>query len=127
MKGMRQLKHWQNHGKYNINLSKKNGKSGGLSIPQILDKSLINQPIYNLSIIVYWKNYLFHISPNHAQKRCIEEKAKLMNKWLQVLPVNDITFKAIMVILSPLLQKRWKFSKSKYHLKSLPRPIKLCE
>lgn len=126
MKRMRKLKHCQSHGQCNIDFTEKKLLiPGELSIPQIWDKKFIIYKSIIYESIVYWKNNQFHISPSQALKRCTQKETKLMNEWLHYLPMNDISFKTITIILSPLLQRRWKFSKSKYHLKSLQRRMKL--
>ena len=69
--------------------------------------------------IVYWKKNLFLLPSGKAGKQYIDETTKLMNKWLQELPLKDIAFKAIMIMPNLLLQKPSKTSKAKDHLKVL--------
>ena len=65
---------------------------------------------------------LFLLPSGKAGKQCIDETTKLMNEWLQELPLKDITFKAIM-IMPNLLQKPSKNSKAKDHLIALERRL----
>ena len=48
-----------------------------------------------------------------------------MNEWIHDSPLKDITFEAIVVMPSLLLQKPSRKSKSKDHLKSLENRMKL--
>lgn len=73
---------------------------------EALPKPWTMQHRFHRKKIVCWKNNQFHISPSQALKRCTQKETKLMNEWLQYLPMNDISFKTITIILSPLLQRR---------------------
>ena len=66
---------------------------------------------------------LFLLPSGKAGKQCIDETTKLMNEWLQELPLKDITFKAIMIMPNLLLQKPSKNSKAKDHLKTLEKRL----
>ena len=58
-------------------------------------------------------------------KKYITETTKLMNGWTNNSPFKDITFTAIHVMPSLLLQKLSKTSKAKDHLKALEKRIDL--
>ena len=63
----------------------------------------------NVSIIfeknVHWKENAFVLISSQAGRLYIGEKAKLMNKWLHESPLEDILFKAVVIIPALLLQK----------------------
>ena len=46
-----------------------------------------------------------------------------MNEWLQESPLEDIAFKAIMIMRNLILQKPSKNSKAKDHLEALERRL----
>ena len=48
-----------------------------------------------------------------------------MDEWMQESSLKNIAFKTIMVMPSHLLQKPYRKSKSKHHLKSLNNLMKL--
>ena len=60
-----------------------------------------------------------------ARKECIDEVTRLLKLWIQDLPLKSIALKAIHVMPALLLQKPSKNSKSKDHLVSLERHLKL--
>ena len=62
-----------------------------------------------------------------AGEKYIEEITRLLKLWIQDLPLKSIALKGIHVIPALLLQKPSKNSKSKDHLVSLERRLKLWE
>lgn len=58
-------------------------------------------------------------------KKYITETTKLVNDWTNNLLLKDITYKAMHIMPSLLLQKPSKTSKAKGHLKALVRRIDL--
>ena len=77
--------------------------------------------------IVNWKRNLFMMPSGVAGKKYVEEITPLLKLWLQDSPLKSIILKAIHVIPALLLQKPSKNSKSKDHLVSLERDLKLWE
>ena len=75
--------------------------------------------------IVFWKKNLFMLQTGATAKKYITETTKLMNGWTNNSPFKDITFTAIHVMPSLLLQKLSKTSKAKDHLKALEKRIDL--
>ena len=73
--------------------------------------------------VVYWKKSLFFLPSGKGGKQDIDETTKLMNEWLQELPLKDIAFKAIMIMTNLLLQKPAKNSKAEDNLKALERRL----
>ena len=71
--------------------------------------------------IVFWKKNLFMLPTDAAAKNYITETTKLINDWANNSPLKDISFKAIHIMPSLLLQKPSKTSKVKDHLKALER------
>ena len=57
------------------------------------------------------------------KKQFKDKTTRLMNEWLHNLIIKDIAFKAIMTILSLLLQTPWQKSKSRNHLEALEQGI----
>ena len=62
-----------------------------------------------------------------AGEKYIEEITRLLKLWIQDLSLKSIALKAIHVMPALLLQKPSKNSKSKDHLVSLERCLKLWE
>ena len=60
-----------------------------------------------------------------AGKEFINEITRLLNAWVDDSSLKDIVFKAIMVLLSLLLQKPSKKSKTKDHCAALQRRLTL--
>ena len=77
--------------------------------------------------IVHWKRNLFMMSIGVARKKYVEEITHLLKLWIQDSPLKSIALKAIYVMPALLLQKPSKNSKSKVHLVSLERRLKLWE
>ena len=77
--------------------------------------------------IVHWKRDLFMMPSGAAGKKHIEEITRLLKLWIQDSPLTSIALKAIHIMRALLLQKRSKYSKSKDHLVSLERRLKLWE
>ena len=79
----------------------------------------------NLSVvyekIVCWKKNLFLLPSGCVGTQFIGETTKLMNKWIHDSPLTDISFKAIMIMPSLLLQKTSQKSKSREYSKALER------
>ena len=71
------------------------------------------------------KKNVFMLPTGPAAKKYITETTKLMNGWTNNSQLKDITFEAIHVTPSLLLQKSSKTSKTKDHLKALERRIDL--
>ena len=102
-------------------------------IKKFMVKFYINDIIYNIygegiKITILRNIYLpFTTTVWKSRKKIIEEVSRLMNEWLQDLPLKNIAFKAIMVMLNLLLQKPWQKSKSKNHLSALEKRMELWE
>ena len=75
--------------------------------------------------IVHWKRNLFMMPSGVAVKKYIEEITRLLELWIQDPPLKSIALKAIHSMSALLLQKPTKNSKSKDHLVSLERRLKL--
>ena len=60
-----------------------------------------------------------------AGKRYVEEVTRLLEQWIQDIPLKSIPPKAIHAMPALHLQKPSKFSKAKYHLQALERRITL--
>ena len=78
-------------------------------------------------IIVYWKKNLFMLPSGRAGKDYIGEITRLLNAWIQDSAMKDITFKAIMVMPSLILQKPSRNSKAKYYSEVLRRRMILWQ
>ena len=76
---------------------------------------------------VFWRKNLYLIPPGKVGRNFIGEVSRLISEWLHDTPLKYIAFKAIMVMLSLLLQKRSHKSKSKDHLRALERRLELWE
>ena len=74
-------------------------------------------------IIVYWKKNLFMLPTGRAGKDYIDEITRLLNAWIQDSAMKHITFKAIMVTPSLILQKPSRNSKVKDHSEALRRRL----
>ena len=77
--------------------------------------------------IVYWKKNLFLLPSGKAGKTFIDHIVKLLNSWVEGTALQDIAFKAVMIMPSLLLQKPSKNSKAKEHLNNLERRMELWE
>ena len=77
--------------------------------------------------IVHWKRNLFMMSSGAAGKNFIDKVTRLLKLLIQESPLKSIALKAIHVMPAFLLQKPSKNSKSKDHLVSLERRLKLWE
>ena len=75
--------------------------------------------------IVHWKRNLFMMPSGAAVKKYIEEITSLLKLWIQDSPLKSIALKAIHGMPALLLQKPTENSKSKDHLVSLERRLKL--
>ena len=71
--------------------------------------------------IVYWKKNLFLLPTGKAGRKFIEELTRLLYCLVYDTAVKDVTFKAVMIMPSLLLQKPSKTSKLKDHLIALER------
>ena len=78
-------------------------------------------------IIVYWKKNLFMLPSGRAGKDYIDEITRLLNAWIQDSAMKDITFKAIMVMPSLILQKPSRNSKAKDYSEVLRRRMILWQ
>ena len=70
-------------------------------------------------IIVYWNKNLFMLPTGQAGKDYIDEITWLLNAWIQDSTMKHITFKAIVVIPSLILQKPSCNSEVKDHSEAL--------
>ena len=77
--------------------------------------------------IVHWKRNLFMMASGTAGKTYMEEITRLLKLWIHDSPLKITALKAIHVMPVLLLRKPGKNSKSKNHLTSLERRLKLWE
>ena len=70
---------------------------------------------------------MFLVPSGKSGKQCIEEKTRLINSWIHNSPLQDVAFKAIMIMPNFLLRKPARNSKSKDHLEALNRRLNLWE
>ena len=77
--------------------------------------------------IVHWKQNLFMMPNGAPGEKYIEEITRLLKLWIQDLLLKSIALKAIHIMPALLLQKPSKNLKSKDHLVSLERRLKLWE
>ena len=103
-----------------INISKKNYKLGDYD-GRVFDKKL--NVIYDF--IVYWKKNM--LLTGRAGEDYIDEITRLLNAWIQDSAMKHITFKAIMVMSSLILQKPSRYSKAKDHSEVLRRRMILWQ
>ena len=75
--------------------------------------------------IVFWRKNLFLLPTSKSGREYIDETSRLLNEWVHDSPVASIAFKAIMIMPSLLLQKPFKSSKTKDHVKVLERRLEL--
>ena len=75
--------------------------------------------------VVFWRKNLFLLPFGKAGRKFIGEVSRLMSEGLHDSLLKDISFKAIMVMPSLLLQKPLQKSKSKDHLRALERRLEL--
>ena len=75
--------------------------------------------------VAFWRNNIFLLPSGRSGKLYIEETTRLINSWTHNSPLQDVAFKAIMVMPSLLLQKPFRNSKSKDHLEALERRLQL--
>ena len=78
-------------------------------------------------IIVYWKKTLFMLPTGRAGKDYKDEITWLLNARIQDSAMKHITFKAIMVMPSFILQKASRNSKAKDHSEPLRRRMILWQ
>ena len=76
---------------------------------------------------VFWRKNLFLLPSGKAGREFIGEFSRLMSEWLHDSPLKDIAFKAIMVMLTLLLQKPSQKSKLKDHFRVLEPRLELWE
>ena len=77
--------------------------------------------------IVHWKRNLFMMPSGMVGKKYIDEVTHLLKLWIQDSPLKSIALKVMHVISALLLPKSSKNLKSKDHLVSLERHLKLWE
>ena len=77
--------------------------------------------------MAYWKQNLFMMPSGAAGKKYIEEITFLLKLWIQDSPLKSTALWAIHIMPALLLQKPSKNLKSKDHLVSLERRLKLWE
>ena len=75
--------------------------------------------------VVFWRKNIFLLPSGKSGKQCIEETAGLINSSIHNSLLQDVAFKAIMVMPNLLLQEPGKNSKSKDHLEALNRRLNL--
>ena len=63
----------------------------------------------------------FFCQQEKANRNYIDEVSRLLNEWVQDSPLKLISYTAIMVMPSLLLQKPFKTSKAKDHTEALER------
>ena len=76
---------------------------------------------------VCWHKNIFMVPTGAASKKFVNEISRLLNQWINDMPLKNIVLKAIYVTPAPLLQKQSKVSKAKYHLNALERRLRLWE
>ena len=69
--------------------------------------------------ILYWKKNIFLLPTGKSGECFIDETVRLTDAWVRGSPLNNIAFKAFMIMPSILLQKPSKDSKTKEHTKAL--------
>ena len=89
----------------------------------IQDLSQIINATYNET--TKWRKNLFNIPSGATGKRFVEEMTKLINNWNNKSPLANVALKALFIMPALLLQKPFKTSKSKDHVKSLERRLEL--
>ena len=75
--------------------------------------------------VVFWRKNIFLLPSGRSGKLYIVEATRLINYWTHNSPLQDVAFKAIMVMPNLLLQKPSRNSKSKDHLEALERRFHL--
>ena len=75
--------------------------------------------------VVFWRKNIFLLPSGRSGKLYIEETTRLINSWTHNSPLQDVVFKAIMVMPSILLRKPSRNSKSKDDLEALERRLHL--
>ena len=75
--------------------------------------------------VVFWRKNIFLLPLGRSGKLYTEETTKLINSRTHNSPLQDVAFKAIMVMPNLLLQKPSRNSKSKDHLEALERRLQL--
>ena len=70
---------------------------------------------------------MFLVPSGKSGKQCIEEKTRLINSWIHNSPLQNVAFKAIMIMPNLLLRKPARNSKSKDHSEALNRRLNLWE
>ena len=76
-------------------------------------------------VVVFWRKNIFLLPSGKSRKQYIEETTRLINSWIHNSPLQDVAFKAIMVMPNLLLHKPARNSKSKDHLEALNRRLNL--
>ena len=75
--------------------------------------------------VVFWRKNIFLLPSGRSGKLYIEETTRLINSWTRNSPLQDVAFKAMMVMPNLLLQKPSRNSKSRDHLEALERRLHL--
>ena len=75
--------------------------------------------------VVFWRQNIFLLPSGRSGKLYTEETTRLINSWTHNSPLQDVAFKAIMVMSNLLLQKPSRNSKSKDHLEAMERRLHL--
>jgi len=73
--------------------------------------------------VVFWRKNLFLLPTSQAGKEYIDETSRLLNAWAHDSPLDTLAFKAIMIMPNLLLQKPFKSSKTRDHVKTLERRL----
>ena len=74
---------------------------------------------------VFWKRNLLMLPSGKAGKTYIDECSRMIKDWVNDSPLKSISFKALMVMPSLLLQKPSKKSKAKEHSEQLRERLEL--
>jgi len=77
-----------------------------------------------MKIFVFWRKNVFLLPTGECGKDYIDEMTRLLNAWIGDSALKNISFKAIMIMPSLLLQKPSKESKAKDHKEALERRFK---
>ena len=75
--------------------------------------------------VVFWRKNIFLLSSGKSETQYTEETTRLINSWIHNSPLQDVAFKAIMVMPNLLFQKLTRNLKSKDHLEALNRRLNL--
>ena len=71
--------------------------------------------------VVFWRKNIFLLPSGKSETHYTEETTRLINSWIHNSPLQDVAFKAIMVMPNLLFQKPTRNLKSKDHLEALNR------